>query len=277
VTASVTIVVNPILFAGNPDGTGAAIFAIDPDGQNRTRLTSVPGAINPSWSPERTRIAFQRWSGATDEVWVMNADGSGETRLTDGAFPDWSPDGSRIAFHLQGGLYLIDAPSATSPGGTNLTRLVSSAAFAPAWSPDGRRLAFGCDSDVCVIDADGQNQAVVTGSWALSSGEPSWSPDGRHIALLANPVSGGSEIFVIDADGQNPTQMTSNDHLDAFPAWSPDGSEIVFESDPNDATDGHDLVKISYPVPPGGNEETLLTTDSPTGPTAGGLFAAPAW
>ena len=57
---------------------------------------------SPSWSPDGGRIAFDSLRDGNGEIYVMNADGSGQTRLTDDPGFDgsasWSPDGSRIAF-----------------------------------------------------------------------------------------------------------------------------------------------------------------------------------
>ena len=77
------------------------IYTRNPDGSELTRLTS--GAdIEPAWSPDGTQIAFTRFYGATQgEIFVMNADGSNQRRLTANANdrnPTWSPDGTKIAF-----------------------------------------------------------------------------------------------------------------------------------------------------------------------------------
>ena len=57
----------------------------------------------PAWSPDGTRIAFvSDRDGGFPELYLMNADGSGVTRLTNNAFvdgnPSWAPDGSRLVF-----------------------------------------------------------------------------------------------------------------------------------------------------------------------------------
>lgn len=68
------------------------------DGSRRTRLTDIPGNDHwpPTWSPDGTRIAFTSEGIENDsEIYVMNSDGSGLTRLSDSsaddAFPAWRP------------------------------------------------------------------------------------------------------------------------------------------------------------------------------------------
>jgi Tol biopolymer transport system component len=113
--------------AWSPDGTRIAfmggtsageydIWVVDVDGSNLTRLTDSPGSDGwPAWSPDGTRVAFSSvrddcsYSDASDcrstgdigphhDVWVVNADGTGLTRVTSefGQFVTWSPDGDYL-------------------------------------------------------------------------------------------------------------------------------------------------------------------------------------
>ena len=107
-----------IAFATDTDGRLANfdIYVIDADGKNQRRLTNNPhNDRSPSWSPDGKRIVFQSnrdghvhaieaWS--TDEIYVMDANGRNQRRLTENFvydwFPSWSPDGKRIAFGSEG-------------------------------------------------------------------------------------------------------------------------------------------------------------------------------
>ena len=185
---------------------------------------------SPSWSPDGSRLAFVSDRDGNSEIYVMDADGQNQTRLTDNdhwdGSPSWSPDGSRLAFmsNRDGNIevYVMDAD------GQNQTRLTDNYngwGFSPSWSPDGSRLAFAPGVEVYVMDANGQNQTRLhAGGWS-----PSWSPDGSRLAFVSDR-DGNSEIYVMDADGQNQTRLTDNDHWDGSPSWSPDGSRLAFAS-----------------------------------------------
>jgi Tol biopolymer transport system component len=98
-----------IAFASNREGY-FRIYAINPDGSGVTRITNTLGCgsadfvIHPNWSPSAAKIAFVRdCTGTDNDLYVMNADGTGEVRLTTTPdrvefYPSWSPQGDRIAF-----------------------------------------------------------------------------------------------------------------------------------------------------------------------------------
>ena len=115
----------------------------------------------------------------------MNADGSGQRKLTrnparDGG-PAWSPDGRRIAFASErNGTFEIYVMNADGSGQRSLTG--ASPAFGPEWSPDGRKIVFFSDGEIYAMNADGSEQRRLTRDPGNDFG-PRWSPDGHMIAF----------------------------------------------------------------------------------------------
>jgi TolB protein len=194
--------------------------------------------VGGAWSPDGTQIAFESWRGTSHDLYVMNADGSGERPLTSSPQPErsatWSADGQRICFRRETNdpalgweLFVINADGT---GEMNITNNPANDAD-PAWSPDGERIAFTstrAESRWCLhtMKSDGSDVQMLS---RTSNGYvyPAWSPDSLRIAFTGI-VDNHYEIFVIDADGQNERQLTRLGGQCTFAAWSPDGQNIAF-------------------------------------------------
>src|SRR2546421_234836 len=187
---------------------------------------TAPHLLGPNASvvASTSKIAFTSGrDGGFTQIYVMAADGSAPTRLTNinnNAWqPSWSPDGQRIAFSAGGQVIYV-----MNPDGSGQTRLTADPAadVAPSWSPDGRQIAFASARDgnleIYVMNADGSAPTRLTNNPATDT-DPTWSPDGKRIAF-ASTRDGNAEVYVMNADGSAPTRLTNNAASDGQPSWS---------------------------------------------------------
>jgi TolB protein len=186
------------------------------------------GPASASFPGRPGKIAFVSDAAGSDDILVMNADGSGRENLTTGpesdTDPAWAPD-SRLAFVRDGAVYVI------RPDGTGLRRVTTGSA--PAWSPDGGRIVcsrrVGRGSDLYIIRADGRGLRRLTRTPAAES-EPEWSPDGRLIAFTRGRA-GSAHVYVMRPDGRGTRRVTSGAVEDSSPTWSPDSRQLAFVRD----------------------------------------------
>lgn len=194
------------------------IFAARRDGSGVRRLTSAPGYdAEASYSPDGKLIAFTSLRSAyptnslsaeaqrrfaTDpayfgDIYLMNADGSDQRRLT------------------------------RTPGYDG----------GPFFSPDGQRIIWrrfeenGAVADIYTMALDGSDVRRITDfksmSWA-----PYFHPSGQYIIFASNKFGFSNfELFVVDADGKHePVRVTQTDGFDGLPVFSPDGAKLAWTS-----------------------------------------------
>jgi Tol biopolymer transport system component len=195
----------------SPDGTKIAfedqgtfgfpekISVINSDGTNERVLLDTGGAFTqPAWSPDGTKIAVtanDQLPGSGDHISIINADGTGLTRLTTGKDdeePNWSPDGTQIAFVANREVYRIKID------GTGLTNLTNGADsdHHPSWSPDGNLITFQTRRsgfEIWTMKAvDGSNRVRLTDcECAYSPDWTSWvgTAAGSNVSLQGNGVT----------------------------------------------------------------------------------------
>jgi len=189
-------------------------------------------------------IAFGRSTGGQIDLWVVQPDGTGATRLTHTArrnegMPDWDAAGTMIAFSRCGLQDVANCDIWTmNADGSDPTRLTSAPGQEtwPAWSPDGGMIAYTSDAadpyqDIWTMNANGSGQMRLTTTAGFDA-FPDWSPDGTLIAFTSDRAA-LDDIWVMDADGANPTRLTKGPKVDERPDWSPDGSQIAFSRNGN--------------------------------------------
>lgn len=173
-------------------GSGSAdIYKINLKGEIVKRLTNGPaGAINvePSLSPDGSKIVFSSERGGNPAIYTMNEDGTGIKRLTfNGRFNS-----------------------------------------SPSWSPDGKKIAFAAmaekNFDIFVMNADGSNIIRVTSAKkangkAAHNEDPSFSPDSRYLVYTSNRT-GKNQIYVSSLDGSEERRVTNDSKNYYRPKWS---------------------------------------------------------
>lgn len=181
----------------------------------------VPGSTN-------GLIAFSDDRDGNREIYTVQADGTGLTRLTnDPALdlqPRWSPDGSQIAYLHGSQLWVMDAD------GTDAHQVAGYAEESQlSWSPDASRIAYVKNGAIWVVGADGTNPHEVVAQVApgYAHEAPDWSPDGTRIAYLRATGPGSATIHTVDPDGTGDVELSAS--FGHNTRWSPDGQQIAFE------------------------------------------------
>jgi serine/threonine protein kinase/Tol biopolymer transport system component len=193
------------------------------------------GAINPSVSPDDSRIVANRTLVGQTDVWLM--DGTRQTRLTHTSgrhmarSPLWSPDGGRVAFESVRPSSVSLSTLLASGDGVEEVLVESPLAKIPNdWSPDGQSLIYyvpdpTTGTDLWVLPLDTRRpriflQTEANELWAQ------FSPDGRWVAFQSN-ATGRYEIYVrpFQIQGGNVPVSTGGG---VYPRWSGDGRELYF-------------------------------------------------
>ncbi|HEX4671114.1 MAG TPA: hypothetical protein VH279_02540, partial [Solirubrobacteraceae bacterium] len=235
-------------------------------------ILSAAGSARAAFAGANGEISFTRCQPGSDctstasyQIWLMEADGSGQHQLVPepgffAGYSSFSADGRWIAFQrCKGtaadplcGIAKVDAH------GQNLTQLTPLVADPiggggddhPAFSPDGTQIVFeDLMNNIAVMGADGSNPHELTSGG--HDGEPKFSPDGSK--LVFQRLTGGAfHLYLINADGSGLHQLTSGASA-TDPDFFPDGNTIAFVDETGGT--GH-VSKIGVD----GNNETPLTT-----------------
>jgi dipeptidyl aminopeptidase/acylaminoacyl peptidase len=231
------------LFTLSLRGTGAPAIQV---------TASEKPISDPQWSPDGRRLAFVR----DDEIWIVEADGSRDTRVVPkpggGRDPQWSPEGRRLAFLSRrrgwSQVWLIDAPvprrgrpqrdprppeaSVLTPSGVDVERM--------AWSPDGSRMAVMAQrspealdtSQIALVEIATGKSEVVAGERSHDTGAH-WLADGSLVYV--SDADGWFQVVRRSPDGRDRIVLTDGEREHGEPSGgygfaplpSPDGGRVV--------------------------------------------------
>jgi TolB protein len=171
---------------------------------------------------------------ASDQICIINADGSGFRQLTsDNArhfYPSLSPDGQSALYSAfrEKNIYEIYELSLTTGNANQLTDRLG-VSNAPEVSPNGESIAFmrgnpnTQQNQIWVMDRNGENPSNVPQALGW---DPTWSPDGKFI-LFASDRDGGVQLFTVSLKGSAVKRITNLPSIRGRSDWSPDGAFIV--------------------------------------------------
>jgi Tol biopolymer transport system component len=233
-----------------PHLIGAAAFAA---------LLWLPTPAGATFPGQNGKIFYSsNLAGPTRDIYRINPDGTGATRLTgltapfddgDEDKPDVSPDGKTIAF-----VFESEDPNAadeyviylTNRDGSNPRQVAVGSD--PAWSPDGTKIAYTAIDDqsgyqLGVMNADGSGQHLITTETDVTQANyaPDWSADGTRLTYVrrkAHDDLAPSELATIRPDGTGRrivARMPGKNPYD--PYWSPDSQRIVFTAQSPDESE----------------------------------------
>ncbi|HTI05676.1 MAG TPA: Ig-like domain-containing protein [Gemmatimonadales bacterium] len=285
--ADVFVVGEIVVASSRAGGTGKfQLYATERS--NLAQLAKIGAAADtasasePAFSPDGSRIAFVSQRDGNAEIYVMNADGSGATRLSNDPQADGHPvftaDGLTIVFHSArtAGKQQIWAINVDGSGTAQLTK--DSVSFAPTVSPDGQTIAYvssrNKDTDIWLMGRDGTNQRQFTRSPQQRESEPHFLRDGT-LAYLVERRDGNrtvQQVMRADLATGAQTAITGTDLAITSFAVSPSGDlvALVVNADPGNRRNPTYKVYIQpvssatpVPMPTTGTEQMMTPTFRP--------------
>lgn len=236
-----------IAYSAVRDEVPTRIIVLDDEGKNTRRITGARRGDNPvlpTWSRNGERLAFVRYRQAGGpgalQVYVVNADGSGERHIGEGTLPRWTNDGRFLVVERPRAAPRASTIHVLSVDGGGERQLT--AGSQPVVSHRGPTVAFvrftyarRAGGDCCVIRAsslytislDGtglRRLAQIKGSDGNFT-QPSWLPDDSAVAAIQRQGDLGGPLVTISLNGTRRQIVPS---VGETYDWSPEGDQVAY-------------------------------------------------
>lgn len=214
-----------IIFTSNRGGDYFQIYTMRPDGSDVRQVGQVPNnhAMHPRYSPDGTQIAYMRASSLAPvctwnwDIWVMNADGSNQCRVTTQLLADMYPNW--------------------------------------IWTPNGSAIVYAScrnvlDFDLYAVYPDSGTESRIN-NWFLSNEwEAVSSADGNYMAFNTD-FDGNVEVYTFPVAGGAASNLTRNTAEDLSPSWTISGGTTTYSVSGRILEDGHPLAGVAFSLPSG--------------------------
>jgi TolB protein len=218
------------------------IWVMDPDGQNQhfvTRFNSL--SIEPSVSPDGSRIAFTSYAKGTPAIFVFSVDPVRDLRFYNqvasmNGQPSFTPDGKQIVYSSSAGRCCRIFIAGLDGRGF---RPITSGGFIdtePKVNPKtGSTIVFSSGrsgpEQIYMMNMDGADLERLTDGTGEAS-NPSWHPSGQLIAYAwtRGYAQGNFNIFTMDVASRQYLQLTHDQGRNENPSWAPDGAHLAIMS-----------------------------------------------